>query len=228
MPTDAPRQKNKIKFLILIIALLLVWQLGRALHIDAVSIRDNLSSLPVFWAGAAFIALYVILTFFIWFSKDLLRIIAAVVFGACYSTLFILIAEMINAFILFHMARALGRGFVEKDLRQKGRWLDEKLTRSGFLWLFLFRATPLLPFRFLDLAAGLTGMPFRKYLLAVALGSPLRIFWVQYVLAGAGEMALGDPYALSAYISGNKPLFLFSLVYVALVVVVASKLKAKS
>lgn len=228
MPPDAARQKSKIKFLILIIALFLIWRLGGVLHIDAASIRGHLSRLPLSWAGVVFVAVYVILTFFIWFSKDLLRIIAAVVFGACYSTLFVLIAETINAFILFHMARALGRGFVEKDLRAGGRWLDEKLTGSGFLWLFLFRAVPLLPFRFLDLAAGLTGMPFRKYLLAVALGSPLRIFWVQYVLAGTGEMVFGDPYALSAYISGNKPLFLFSLVYVVLVVVVASKLKAKS
>jgi uncharacterized membrane protein YdjX (TVP38/TMEM64 family) len=87
----------------------------------------------------------------------------------------------------------------------------------------MFRAVPLIPFRFLDLACGLTGMPFKIYLIAVILGSPLRIFWVQYVLAGLGKSIFNNPYALVEYLLDNKILFMFSFIYLLLVILVAVK-----
>ena len=219
--------KNKLGFLILVLALFLIWRLGGLFHIDYGAISGRLSNFPIFYGGMIFIALYVVVTFFIWFSKDIFRVIAAVVFGAYWSTLFILIAEVINAFVLFHASRYLGRGFVEKSLRGRSSSFDEKIGRASFLWLFIFRAAPLVPFRFLDLACGLTRITFRKYLLAVILASPVRIFWVQFALAGVGEAVFKNPYALSEYIASNKPLFLLSLAYLALVVVAALKLRDK-
>ena len=224
---DPTPHKNKLGFLILVVALLLIWYLGGLFHIDYGSIRGRLSSFPLFLSGIIFVVLYVVVTFFIWFSKDIFRVIAAVIFGALWSTLFILIAESINAFILFHASRYLGRGFVEKSLRGAGSRFDEKLGKANFLWLFIFRAAPLVPFRFLDLACGLTRISFRKYLLAVILASPLRIFWVQFALAQAGEAAFKNPYALSEYIVSNKPLLMLSLAYLALVVAAALKLRDK-
>ncbi|MDP2906077.1 MAG: VTT domain-containing protein [Candidatus Omnitrophota bacterium] len=224
---DLAPHKNKLGFLILVIALFLIWYLGGLFHIDYELIRGRLSSLPLFFSGIIFVVLYVVVTFFIWFSKDIFRVIAAVVFGALWSTLFILIAETINAFILFHASRYLGRGFVEKSLRGSGSRFDQRIGRANFLWLLIFRAAPLVPFRFLDLACGLTRISFRKYLSAVILASPLRIFWVQFALAGAGEVVFRNPYALSEYIASNKPLFILSLAYLALVVAAALKLKDK-
>jgi uncharacterized membrane protein YdjX (TVP38/TMEM64 family) len=138
-----------------------------------------------------------------------------------------LIAEIINAFILFYFSRSLGRSFVESALKERYDKLDERLGRVNFLWLFLFRAVPLVPFRFLDLYCGLTRITFRRYLSVVILGSPLRIFWVQYVLAGMGKSLFSNPYALVEFITSNKPVFIFSLIYLVLVIVVALKIKAK-
>lgn len=224
---DISRHKNKIKFLIFISAIILIWYLGRSFHLDAEAIKNSLGKFPVLYSGIIFIILYVTVTFFIWLSKDIFKLIAAVIFGAYISTLFIWLAEIINAFILFYLARYLGRNFVEKSLQGKDNNLDERLGKVGFLWLFLFRAVPLIPFRFLDLACGLTKISFRKYLTAVILGSSLRIFWVQYALSGAGEAVFKNPYALSEYLLGNRALFMLSLVYLILVVVVALKIKHK-
>lgn len=221
------KSKSRLKFLVLLLGLVLLFFIGRFFHFDATSLQSYLKKFPLYYCGLIFVILYVIVTFFIWLSKDVFRFSAAILFGATLSTLLIWLAEMINAFILFYLARRLGREFVEDSLSAKFSHLDEKLGKTNFLWLFLFRSVPLIPFRFLDLGTGLTKISFRRYFLAVILGSPLRIFWVQYALAGVGEAIFKNPYALAEYLLANKPLFLFSLIYLALVVVVARKLKHK-
>lgn len=224
---DITKQKNIFKFLIFIILIILLWSLGRYFPVDTKNVEQYLKKFPVFYAGIIFVILYVIVTFFIWLSKDVFRFVAAVLFGAYISTLFIWIAETINAFVLFHLARYLGRGFVENSLGKDSKNLDERLAKTNFFWLFMFRLVPLIPFRFLDLACGLTKISFRKYLLAVILGSPLRIFWVQFVLAGVGKSIFNNPYALSEYLIQNKTLFIFSFIYLLLVILVATKIKFK-
>ena len=218
---------GRIKFLVLIIAIVLIWFLQRFFPVDVQAIEIFLKEIPSLYSGIVFVLLYCIVTFFIWLSKDVFRFIAAVIFGAWFSTLLILIAEIINAFILFYFSRSLGRSFVESALKERYDKLDERLGRVNFLWLFLFRAVPLVPFRFLDLYCGLTRITFRRYLSVVILGSPLRIFWVQYVLAGMGKSLFSNPYALVEFITSNKPVFIFSLIYLVLVIVVALKIKAK-
>lgn len=218
---------QKIKFLIFILSILLVWYLGIFFHLDTVPIENSLKKFPLLYSGVIFIILYVVVTFFIWLAKDILRLMAAVLFGAYLSTLFIWIAETLNAFILFYLARNLGRGFVENQLRANRSNLDDRLGRINFFWLFMFRATPLVAFRFLDLSAGLTKMSFKKYLLAVVLGSPLRIFWLQFILAGVGKSIFNRPEVLTEYLLRNKAILFSSLIYILLVVVVVQKLKVK-
>lgn len=218
---------QKIKFLIFILSILLVWYLGIFFHLDTAPIENSLKKFPLLYSGFIFIILYVVVTFFIWLAKDILRLMAAVLFGAYLSTLFIWIAETLNAFILFYLARYLGRGFVENQLKANRSNLDDRLGRINFFWLFMFRATPLFAFRFLDLSAGLTKMSFKKYLLAVVFGSPLRIFWLQFILAGVGKSIFNRPEALTEYLLRNKAILFSSLVYILLVIAVVSKLKVK-
>ncbi|MDD5166093.1 MAG: VTT domain-containing protein [Candidatus Omnitrophica bacterium] len=219
--------RNTVYFLFLIASLFFLWYWGRLVHFDTGAIEASLKKLPIFYAGIIFVVLYVVVTFFVWLSKDAFKFIAAVLFGAYMSTLFVYLAEIINAVILFGLSRHLGRGFVEKHLQAKYNNLDKKLGSINFFWLFLFRVVPLFPFRFLDLACGLTRISFKRYFLAVILGSPLRIFWVQYVLSGVGKSIFHNPYALSEYLLQNKPLFIFSFAYLILAILVAFKVKRK-
>ncbi|TRZ50222.1 TVP38/TMEM64 family protein [bacterium] len=218
---------SKVKFLVFIIAVVVVGYLGSYFRIDPQALQGALKKLPVFYSGLLFIVLYCVVTFFIWFSKDVFRFAAAFLFGAYLSTAFIFIAEVINAFTLFYFARFLGRGFIRETFKAKYNNLDERLGKANFLWLFLFRATPLVPFRFLDLASGLTGIAWPRYLSAVILGSPPRIFWVQYILAGVGLAVLKEPAKLIEYFSLNRTAFIFSFVYFILVAIVAFKIKKR-
>jgi uncharacterized membrane protein YdjX (TVP38/TMEM64 family) len=120
----------------------------------------------------------------------------------------------------------MGRDFVEKKLLKTkiSEW-DQKFTRLGLGKLLLFRLVPLIPFRFLDLFLGLTNISFKKYLVAVILGSPLRIYWLQYILAGVGKSFLNNPSYLIQYLLTHRIAFWSSFVYLVLVIIVGFKLK---
>ena len=224
---EAARYKNKIKFLVLIICLILLWYLGRLLRIDTEALGKFLNRFPVLYSGIIYVAFYVIVTFFIFFSKDIFWVAGAVAFGAYLSTLLIYIAEIINAFILFHLARYLGRNFVEHYLKKKSEGLDDRLANINFFWLFIVRLVPLIPYRFLDLGVGLTKIRFKRYLAAVLLATPIRVFWVQYILALVGKNIFNKPELLIDYLLQNKALFVFSFIYLVLVILAAFKLRHK-
>lgn len=211
----------------MVIALFVIGYIGRYFHIDTQSFQRSLSKIPFIYSGLLFILLYVVVTFFIWLSKDVFKLVSAIAFGPYLSTLLIFLAETINAFILFHLARYLGRGYVEKKLQKMSKNLDERLSSLSFFWLLMFRGVPLIPFRFLDLGMGLTDISFKKYILAVILVSPVRILWVQYVLSGVGKSILDNPEALQKFLLSHKDLFLFSLLYFLLVILVFIKIKHK-
>ena len=221
------KYKNEFSFLLLIIALVVIWYLGKSYHVDSAAIQNSLKNFPIFFSAAIYIFLYVTVTFFIFFSKDVFWLLGAVLFGAGLSTLFICLAESNNAFILFYLARNLGRAYVEKKIAGEYQYLDEKLGRVNFFWLFIFRAAPLIPYRFMDLAAGLTSIKFKRYLVAVILGSPLKMFWIQYILAAVGYSIFRSPAKLVEYFLSNKTLFMFSFIYVIFVIAVIIKLKYK-
>lgn len=222
---EAVRHKNRIKFLILIFCLVLLWYLGSILHIDTDALGKSLERFPVLFSAVVYVALYVVITFFIFFSKDIFWVAGAVAFGAIFSTLLVYIAEIINVFILFNLARCLGRNFVEHYLKKKSQGLDDKLANINFFWLFVIRVVPLVPYRFLDLGAGLTRIHFKRYILAVMLATPIRVFWVQYILAVVGKNIFINPELLVNYLSQNRALFIFSLVYLALVILAVFKLR---
>lgn len=102
------------------------------------------------------------------------------------------------------------------------------MAQANFAWLFIFRTVPLIPFRFMDLAAGLTKISLRNYLIISALGSFPRIFWLQYILAAIGKGIVTKPEAVINYLMLNRPAFIFTLVYLVLVIVVLIKLRLKS
>lgn len=222
---EAARHKNGFRFLILIFCLVLLWYMGSVLHIDTEALGKSLAAFPVLFSAVIYVALYVVITFFIFFSKDIFWVTGAVVFGALFSTLLVYIAEVINVFILFNLARYLGRSFVEHYLKKKSQGLDDKLANINFFWLFVIRLVPLIPYRFLDLGAGLTRIHFRRYLLAVLLATPIRVFWVQSILAVVGKNIFNNPGLLVDYLLRNKALFIFSLIYLALVILAAFKLR---
>jgi uncharacterized membrane protein YdjX (TVP38/TMEM64 family) len=205
------------RFSLLVGFLVGLWFLGKAFHVDLDRVHAWLTQYPLWISGTCFVVIYVGITTLLWVGTiDFFRTTAAFLFGPYWSTLFVYIAEIFNASILFTISRKLGREFVEQKFHLQGK--DLKYTRnSGFWWALALRMNPLVPFRFMDLGFGLTQLPFPKYFSAVVLGSPLRIFWLQFIIAGVGEIMFQDKAALMNYLLGHMNILLLSGVYFLIV-----------
>lgn len=201
-----------------------IW-LGGVLSSNMESIKETLKNVPPLYSSIIFVTLYILANFVFYADvKDFLKPIAAVMFGAYISTLLIYIAEIINAFIFFNLSRFFGMRFVERVLRGKFHKFYEKISDINFGWIFLLRFVPLIPFRILDVSFGLSRVSFKKYIWAVLLGSPLRIFWIQFILAAIGGFSMEK---MLVYYRENTLVSVFTLVYFGIAVLIAIRIKRK-
>lgn len=218
---------NKRRFSILVLSLIIIAVINHYFKIDLEDMKAFLESFSLWKAILIYILFYVITTIFLPLTKDILKIIGAIYFGAILSTLGIWIAEIINAVLLFYLARYFGRGFLQERLTGRAKMIDQRIGSSGFGGILTLRLVPLIPYRILDLLVGLTSFSFIQYLVIVVIGSPLRIFWIQYILEGVGIGIFKNPAALVNYLAANKIVFVWSLIYLVLVIVVGFRLKFK-
>lgn len=213
--------KPTLHFILFLLLIALMWSLGGALHIDLMKVREWLSHYPIWFSGSLYVLIYVGLTAFLWIGTiDFFRISGALLFGPYWSTLFVFIAETANASILFLLSRKLGREFVEEKFHLKKDDRTYSPDNAGFWTALILRVNPLVPFRFMDLGFGLTKLPFQKYFWAVVLGSPLRIFWLQYVIAGMGELVFKNPMAMFQYFQEHPAVYAFNAIYLFVVIAV--------
>jgi uncharacterized membrane protein YdjX (TVP38/TMEM64 family) len=219
--------RSKNRFLILIFVICALSLAGFWLKPDLKPAISWLRSIPVLYSVPAFLVIYVGLSFFFLLAKDLLWIVGAVLFDVVGSTVLICIGEYINACILFNLSRFMGRGYVEQSLKGKLGAFDSSLGKCNFFWLFLLRATPVIPYRFLDIGAGLTAIPFSRYMLAVVFGTPIKTFWIQYILRKVGEGLYQNPSVLVQLFLQNKQLLLVNFVYLLLMIFVAVGISQK-
>ncbi len=177
---ESARLHKKIRLALLVLIISLCLWLGKNFDLNVESFQVYFQRFPLPLAALIFVGVYSFSTFFLWFVKDILRLAAIYIFGIPVSVLLMSLGEMCNAIVLFHTSRYLGKDYVEKKLKGRFAAFHEKLGQFSFLELFLLRAVVLIPYRFMDLAAGLTKLQFRKYFAAVVLGTPFRISFQQY------------------------------------------------
>jgi len=216
--------KPLVRFIIFILIIIGLFLVGKYFAVDEAKINEFLEKIPYTWASAVFVFLYVAGTFIIWYLKDPLKIVGAIIFGAYLSTLLIYIAEIFNAYIFFRLSRGLGKDFVEKSVKGRFKSFYEKLGNINLGWVFLLRAIPLIPYRVLDISFGLSKIPFRRYLLVILLASPPRIFWIQFILAGVKSLSMEK---MVDYFLDHRIIFIWSLLYAIFGFIVAFKIRTK-
>jgi len=208
------------KFLLFIVLAGLFLSLGNVFSFEQTAVESFFRRIPLVSSSIVFVVLYVVLTFFIWLGpKDIFRIVSALVYGPYLSTLLVWIAEAINVIVLFTMSRRLGRQYVEQKLKGRMAQLDETVSNTGFWSIFFLKLTPIVPFRFLDLGFGLTKISLKKYWMISALATPLRIFYLQFLLSLGLETVLNQD-KMTAYLEANPLVMQLCFAYLVLSVVV--------
>lgn len=102
---------------------------------------------------------------------SIMQLANGVVYGVGWGALLNLVGQMAGAMLAFTIARALGKGTVEKlagKVHQDG--FEAWLQRWGGKMLFVVRAIPGMPSDFLSYVAGLTKMPVKTYVICTFLG----------------------------------------------------------
>jgi len=209
--------KNLFRFIFLIAILALCWYLGRYFDFDVEYYKEILNRYPIAVSGSFFVFLYVFISFFVWW-KDVFWVVSALLYGPGLSALLIYLGELINATILFHLSRILGREYVRNQFSLKEEDLHKPQASSGFFGAFTLRINLVIPYRFQDLGAGLTGIPFRKYLAAIAIAQVPRILLVQYLIAALGTSIFTDVEAVRTYMSEHPEAVIYSSLYLFLLI----------
>ena len=97
--------------------------------------------------------------------------------------LFSWIGVMAGILTVFGLVRQLShyeyvQRFAErKSIRKSLEWIE----KNGFIYLFMLSLLPFGPFTMMHIAAGLSGIRFRSFLAATALGRGIMIFTVSYI-----------------------------------------------
>ena len=102
-----------------------------------------------------------------------LNISAGVLFGLYQGTLWSSIGAVSAALITFAFTRTIGRDWVAHRLAGKWQAVEADIYHQGFLYLFIIRLLPILPYGIVNLAAGLTPVTWKDYTLATIFGTVL-------------------------------------------------------
>ncbi|MDX9708933.1 MAG: TVP38/TMEM64 family protein [Trichloromonas sp.] len=188
---------NKKKLLLLLLALVLTvlffaFDLGCFLALE--SLKGNRDFLLSWQAEhrlatvALFMLIYIAQTALSLPGATILSLAAGALFGPRLGTLCAVTAATLGAGLAFLAVRYLFRDGVVKKFGVKLEGINRELEGRGLNYLLFLRLVPVFPFFLINLAAGLTRLPLRTFLLGTFVGIIPGGF--VYVNAGAGLAAI--------------------------------------
>ncbi|MGH7676009.1 MAG: TVP38/TMEM64 family protein [Gemmatimonadales bacterium] len=169
-----PRARGLLKLLVLLGVLGLAWLVFRHVPVRELLTSDGLGQLratlrDAWWGSVAFVVLYAVLSAFN-FSGLVLTLAGGALFGFWWGALLNTIGANLGATGAWWLARALGREGLRVLVGDRLSGLDRLAAAQGPMWLLRLRLIPIVPFNLLNLAAGLTAMPWLGYAAATAIG----------------------------------------------------------
>ncbi|MDK9718309.1 MAG: TVP38/TMEM64 family protein [Trichlorobacter sp.] len=156
------------------VALFFYLDLGRFLTLE--SLKANRQLLLAFYADhtllmvAAFMAIYIIQTALALPGAVILSLSAGAVFGPLLGTTYAVTAASIGATFSFLITRYLLREAVLNRFGSKLEKINKELEDRGINYLLFLRLVPVFPFFLINLAAGLTRLPLRTFVLGTFFG----------------------------------------------------------
>lgn len=164
---------------------------------DVASVQAWVATLG--WRGPALFFALFIFRQFLFLPAALLLPVAGLCFGATPGALLSTIAIVVSGLMKFGIARAVRRGWTFK--------VPAQIEAVGSMMVGLATAHPLGPLSWSHWVAGLSSIPLGAFVLALALGAPVRAFAWSYLGASLGE---GDgmslPSALGLLVIAALPL----------------------
>lgn len=170
---------NKNKSIILLIGLLLIalfFYFDLKQYLTLASLKTNHQLLLTVYAEhallmvAAFMAIYIIQTALALPGAVILSLSAGAIFGPLMGTIYAVSAASVGATLSFLITRYLLRDSVVNRFGSKLESINQELETRGLNYLLFLRLVPVFPFFLINLAAGLTRLPLRTFILGTFIG----------------------------------------------------------
>ena len=161
--------KRSLAFLTFVSIIATFFGLYLLADLDAAQIQAWLKQWGIF-APIAYIAAYAIGTLFLLPSTPL-NLAGGALFGLWAGTVWSSLGALIAAIAAFWFARTIGRDWVARRLAGQWEAIDADIRHSGLFYLFAIRLLPILPYGLVNLAAGLTAVTWRDYVVGTTLGT---------------------------------------------------------
>lgn len=140
------------------------------------------------WIGPLGFVVLVVSRLFIGLSSHIVLILGGIAFGIAGGIIWGALGLTISAAIQYLVARLFTERLREQASGSRYRRIESQISRYGVAPVFLITAHPLGPQTIVNLAAGLLGLPFVRFLLAIAMSTPIRAGF--YAVLGASVLSL--------------------------------------
>jgi len=176
MYRDTMNRKKLLILTALALAVAIFFYLDLGRFLTLASLKTNRQALLEYYTAhrlamvGGFMAAYIVQTALSLPGAAILSLAAGAIFGAVMGTVYANIAATIGACLAFLVTRYLLRDAVAARFGHQLEGLNRELELRGLSYLLFLRLVPLFPFFLINLAAGLTRLPFRTFLLATMLG----------------------------------------------------------
>lgn len=143
--------------------------------------------------------------------SNLTAAVGGLLFGTLPAFLLTAGAVILGSVIVFQLGRTLGRPFAERFISRRNlEKYGEVIHRKRDVFLFLAFLFPFFPDDLICIMAGLTDVPFRRFLVLVAVARP----WGLLVASALGGSALSIPlWGMVLLGLGGLALFLWAMKY---------------
>jgi uncharacterized membrane protein YdjX (TVP38/TMEM64 family) len=158
---------------------------------DGDQIRDYLQSLGI-WGPVVSLSLMLIQAIVAPIPGVLIAMANGLAYGIFWGGALTLTGQTLAAALCFVIARRFGRGIVERfagDVNngKAGRWIAQ----WGAAGIVATRLIPGFSFDIISYGAGLTAMPFRRFIIATVIGSAPQAFLYSYLMQESPMLAWG-------------------------------------
>lgn len=156
------------------LVLFFVLDLGRFFTLEA--LKENRQTLLDYYRDhrvamvAGFMGIYIIQTALSLPGATILSLAAGAIFGAVLGTLYAVIGATVGATLALLVTRYLLRDAVLARFGPKLERINRELEERGFNYLLFLRLVPVFPFFLINLAAGLTRLPLRTFVIGTLVG----------------------------------------------------------
>ena len=168
------RKAFLLGLVVLAIGLFFYLDLGRFLSLAV--LKANRQMLLDYYAAhklimvAGFMTVYIVQTALSLPGAAILSLASGAIFGSIMGTVYANIAATVGATLAFLVTRYLLREAVLTRFGSKLEGMNRELEIRGFNYLLFLRLVPVFPFFLINLAAGLTRLPLRTFVIGTMLG----------------------------------------------------------